>query len=228
MRRYQFVKHIILNRFDQNTQQTVVDDVDGNLGVAENISIKFADRVRKARKHSSVNIIFNASMISTFPQDKCLSNSKNKHLLISVLKSVHLQPTENVSVVRIAQIVNSENDTTEVYVEELLESSTDSIANNSEIWSSKGKPSEEILATKKLLKLRGSDKYKKYLMKKNPQSKLCKYIAMEMNEDGFEVTAVKKDVLDDIGSGIKKFGNTVAETVKDGHETVKEKLGVQT
>lgn len=87
MRRYQFVKHIILNRFDQNTQQTVVDDVDGNLGVAENISIKFADRVRKARKHSSVNIIFNASMISTFPQDKCLSNSKNKHLLISVLKS---------------------------------------------------------------------------------------------------------------------------------------------
>lgn len=61
---------------------------------------------------------------------------------------VHLQPTENVSVVRIAQIVNSENDTTEVYVEELLESSTDSIANNSEIWSSKGKPSEEILATK--------------------------------------------------------------------------------
>lgn len=28
-------------------------------------------------------------------------------------------------------------------------------------------------------------------MKKNPQSKLCKYIAMEMNEDGFEVTAVK-------------------------------------
>lgn len=112
-------------------------------------------------------------------------------MLISL--GVHLQPTENVSVVRIAQIVNSENDTTEVYVQELLESSdsTDSIANNSEIWSSKGKPSEEILATKKLLKLRGSDKYKKYLMKKNPKSKLCKYIAMEMNKDGFEVRAVK-------------------------------------
>ncbi|CAH1104333.1 unnamed protein product [Psylliodes chrysocephalus] len=100
------------------------------------------------------------------------------------------QSLENLSVVRIAQTLESENGTTEVSVEELSEPSS---ATNCEIWSNKGKPSEEdILATTKLLEIRGSNKYKQLFNdKKNPKNKLWKNVAMVMTENGFAVTAVK-------------------------------------
>lgn len=60
---------------------------DGYPDDAMKLSTKFAERVRRARKHSSVDIIFDESMIPTIPQEKFLSNCMNKVRLISMLKS---------------------------------------------------------------------------------------------------------------------------------------------
>lgn len=50
-------------------------------------SIKYVERLRRSRKHASVDILFDETMIPTVSQEKFLGNDRNKNRLIGMLKT---------------------------------------------------------------------------------------------------------------------------------------------
>ena len=62
---------------------------DGYPSNAANKSAKSAERYQRSRKHNSVVIHFEESMIATISQEKFLSNENNKVRLMSMLKNIN-------------------------------------------------------------------------------------------------------------------------------------------